>query len=80
MTMQITFISKIFLTVFVLLSCACPCAASDIACLTANSECFHANITFVLLQIFFMAFDHMCLQIVRSAKSLGTYLTCDYTA
>ena len=43
------------------------------------SVCFLANITFVLLQIFFMAFDHMCLQIVRSTKILGTYLTCDHT-
>lgn len=43
------------------------------------SVCFLANITFVLLQIFFMAFDHMCLQIVRSTKILGTYLTCNHT-
>ena len=79
MTMQIASISKIFLAVFALLSWNTCVHVHVLLQILPVSKCFLANITFVLLQIFFMAFDHMCFQIIRSAKSLGTYLTCDHT-
>ena len=41
--------------------------------------CFLAGITFVQLQIFFMAFVNMCMHIVRSAEGLCTYLTSGHT-
>ena len=42
-------------------------------------KCFLAGITFEQLQIFFMAFVNMCMQIVRSAESLCAYLTSEHT-
>ena len=42
-------------------------------------KCFLAYTTFVLIQIFFMAFANTCVHIVLSVQSLCTYLTCEHT-
>ena len=76
-----TFIRKIFLTIFALLSWCCCVSIHVLLQVTFLRKCFLTVITFVLLrwQWLIMAFDNMCVQIIHSVKSLCTYLACEHS-